>query len=172
MNMSAITTLIFQEPTSTIIDQAVPLASISGHATWSLLNLVLVLISLTAAVIIGALYFYKPKQGSAREGTKTRTIPTKEPVSSKNTDTGLNQNLFWRLVSISIAMVAVVIFLLAEEMTGAMVLVDSWTPFMLLAMILQCLAMLFAVSRGTGSTLVQEAVEINNIKQRVNIRVD
>jgi membrane protein implicated in regulation of membrane protease activity len=110
------------QPT-TITDAEVPLASaITAH--WALLNLILAVISVLIAVILAVGYF------SRRKGEKVENEWTTE-------DTRGSRGIAWRTLAVIFGVIAPVVFIITEDITLPMALVDTFTLLMALFVVIQ-----------------------------------
>lgn len=109
----------------------VPLANAPG--AWALINLLLTI--LTALISLTLMLGYL--------GKKDKTVADEDgnPILDENGEETLAYTLkkkgFWRLFSLIPAIVAIVVFILTEDMRLPMVLVDKWTILMLIIAVIQ-----------------------------------
>jgi fibro-slime domain-containing protein len=115
-------------------DKPVVLAAVDDEgdngAAWALLNLILAIGTVLASVVLIVLYFTKKSKDEDEEEN------TKREVSSRK---GLV-----RIISIVPAILAVVAFVLTEDMRNPMQFVDRWTLLMVLIALAQVAVMYFA----------------------------
>jgi hypothetical protein len=111
----------------TIVDEETPLS-----LQWALLNLLLALIAIIFAFVLIIHAFTGRRKGedqrNAAKGTKT--------ASSQENVKG-NSGLAWRLIAILAGVAAPIVFLLTEDVTLPMGIIDIWTPLMAVIVIVQ-----------------------------------
>ncbi len=104
-------------------DMELPLASFGR--SWALLNLILTLVTAFISIVLVINYFgRKNNEQSQYEAEKTE----ENIVKRKG---------FSRLLSIGVAVIAIVLFILTEDMTTPMAIVDEWTFLMALVALAQ-----------------------------------
>ena len=114
-----------------IPDEEVPLANARG--AWALINLLLTILTALISLILMLGYLGKKDRYAADEDGN--------PILDENGEETLAYTLkkkgFWRLFSLIPAIVAIVVFILTEDMRLPMVLVDKWTILMLIIAVIQ-----------------------------------
>ena len=107
-------------PPETIEEPEVPLA---GPA-WALLNLILAIATLIMSIVLLVTYF-----------------------SKKDKDQEIKRKGFWRVFSIVPAALAIITFILTEDMTAPMVFTDKWTLLMAAYTLLGAVVMVMATKK-------------------------
>jgi flagellar basal body-associated protein FliL len=97
----------------------VPLTSGEPLAQWAVLNLVLAIISLIFSLVLIVTIFTGSSKNSDAKNGSTRSDAAKG--SSAN---------FWRALTIIVGIVSPIVFLLTEDWTLPMFVIDVWTPLM------------------------------------------
>jgi len=105
-------------PTTTITDNAAPT---SGNAFWALINLICMLLTALLSLIMLIRYFGKRREEDEETGEE-REIKRKGLV---------------RLASLIPAIGAIIAFILTEDMSLPMILVDKWTLMMVVILAIQ-----------------------------------
>jgi len=121
-------------PTTTSIpDDTTPTtAAPLGH--WALLNLILALIGIISAILLLVTFLTRrSKKEEDNDGKITRK----------------NKRFLWRLINIIAGILAVILFLLTENMTLPMAIVDSWTIYHVIIIVVQVALVLLATQRKT-----------------------
>lgn len=107
-----------------IPDNQTPAAAAEG--TWGLLNLLLTILTCLISIMLLILYFIRKK-------------------NDEGTDTGdTKRNLVPRLLSAAWAVLMIITFIITEDMSLSMVLVDNWTILMTIMTIVQVIIAVFA----------------------------
>ena len=102
-------------------DPEVPLAR-AAAGYWALVNLVAALLTLLLTILLAIVKYVGRDEGEAEAGSEEE----RQNVST------------WRLLlSIGITILVAVIFLLTEDLTNTMALVDRWTILMIIILVVQ-----------------------------------
>lgn len=118
--------VITDNPTpTTIIDDPAPLAN-TGF--WALINLICAIITAILCLIMLIRYFGKRREEDEETGEETE----------------IKRKGLIRLLSLIPAIAAIIIFILTEDMTLPMQLVDKWTLLMVVILIIQIIVAIFA----------------------------
>ena len=113
------------EPEPEVIeDEETPLAPMPTGA-WALVNLILMLLTVLASLLLLIGYLGKKKHTERDE------------YGNKRTDYTRNKKGFWRVASLIPAIAAVIAFVLTENMKLPMIIVDRWTLLMAVIAVLQ-----------------------------------
>ena len=113
------------EPEPEVIeDEETPLAPMPTGA-WALVNLILMLLTVLASLLLLIGYLGKKKHTERDE------------YGNKRTDYTRNKKGFWRVASLIPAIAAVIAFVLTENMKLPMIMVDRWTLLMAVIAVLQ-----------------------------------
>ena len=107
-------------PPETIEEPETPLAGPS----WALLNLILAIATAVMSIVLLVTYF-----------------------SKKEKDQEIKRKGFWRVFSIVPAAVAIITFILTEDMTAPMVFTDKWTLLMAAYALLGTVVMVMATKK-------------------------
>ncbi len=110
-----------QTPEIVIEDEDTP----ESGAAWALLNLIL-----TNVVVIASIYMlfrhFKDKEDD-------------EENKEKGNERKLEKKGRYRIISIVVAIISIITFILTEDMTLPMIIVDRWTPLMVVYALVQSL---------------------------------
>ena len=113
------------EPEPEVIeDEETPLAPMPTGA-WALVNLILMLLTVLASLLLLIGYLGKKKHTERDE------------YGNKRIDYTRNKKGFWRVASLIPAVAAVIAFVLTENMKLPMIMVDRWTLLMAVIAVLQ-----------------------------------
>ncbi|MDR2708126.1 MAG: InlB B-repeat-containing protein [Nitrososphaerota archaeon] len=88
---------------------------------WAFVNLVLSIVGIALA-IIGVIFMLLQHKLADKE---EKTVDDKLVVD--NSDTRVSRNRWWLIVAFALSIIGVVVFLLTENMSHQMVLIDKWT---------------------------------------------
>jgi len=127
------------DPAQKIVDDPIPLNQ-GDLGGWSLVNLLLAALGILLALILLALLAAGRKRTSA-EGAKTR---------------GGKNWVFWA-ISLIVSIAAVVLFILTENMSAPMILIDMWTIWQVI--IFAVLLVFFLLGMMTTKTIEQQALQ-------------
>ena len=117
-----------------IEDEVIPLAA-PDYRAWSLVNLIIAILTAFGAVLLLLGYLGKKK----REANPAKGI----------TEAKINRKGGWRLASLLPGLGAIIAFLLTENMTYPVVLLDSWTPLMIVIALIQVAVAILAGKKVT-----------------------
>ncbi len=140
----------------------VPLAS--NWSSWALLNLIFTILTAILAAIMLITYFVGKKKEQDEAGSAEVRMSEYE---AEEEETTLKRKGFIRLLSVLVAVAAIIIFLVTEDITRPMVLTDRWTAFMGVIAIVQVVVMFF--SRKTrdndsdSEQMQKEDVKLHNV---------
>ena len=135
---SQIETIVNGEPNplrgtvSRITDSPISLA---GSASWALVNLILAALGMLTAVVMLLAYVIRTQKEEDEEYTDDES------------QTLRHKRFGWRVLTLIAGMAAVVLFILTENVTLPMVLVDYWTIFHAIIVVLQSAFIVLAVQR-------------------------
>ena len=110
---------------------------------WALLNVILLGLIFAVLVIMFALLLanyiqqfgnMKVESNRAERATRTRRL--------------LDGWLFWLVISSLAAMLAIFVFAFSQELSGQRLLLDSWTPTILILFLIQLLSMIITLRRN------------------------
>ena len=105
-----------------IEDDTIPLAA-PNYRAWSLVNLIVAILTAFGAVLMLLGYLGKKRrEANPEKGIKAAVI---------------NRKGGWRLASLIPGLGAIIAFLLTENMSDPVVLLDSWTPLMVVIALIQ-----------------------------------
>jgi F0F1-type ATP synthase epsilon subunit len=125
------------EPTIIIPDPETPLA---GGKSWALLNLLLTILTGIIMLVLWIGYFTSKKRKDEDEETETVESETGDEDEDKDS---LKRKGILRLLSLIPFVVAVIVFILTEDMRNPMVFVDRWTILMAAIALVQAVLALF-----------------------------
>ena len=115
-----------------IEDEETPLAPMAGGA-WALVNLILMLLTVLASLLLLLGYLGKKKYAKEDEyGNALHDANGNEII-----DYTRNKKGFWRVASLIPAIAAVIAFALTENMRLPMVMTDRWTLLMVIIAVVQ-----------------------------------
>lgn len=115
-----------------IEDEETPLAPMGGGA-WALVNLILMLLTVLASLLLLLGYLGKKKYAKEDEyGNALHDANGNEII-----DYTRNKKGFWRVASLIPAIAAVIAFVLTENMRLPMIMVDRWTLLMVIIAVVQ-----------------------------------
>ena len=115
-----------------IEDEETPLAPMAGGA-WALVNLILMLLTVLASLLL--LLGYMGKKKYAKEDEYGNALH--DANGNEIIDYTRNKKGFWRVASLIPAIAAVIAFALTENMRLPMVMTDRWTLLMVIIAVVQ-----------------------------------
>jgi uncharacterized membrane protein len=120
----------------------IPLAAGPGASqyVWALLNLILVIAGAILAIVVGARACWR----KLRNRNKQEQNQEEAERHSKN-------RMMWLIATIVMGVLGIVIFLLTEDMSKLMVLVDKWTIVNAIILVLGIVSCIFALKRDLSS---------------------
>ena len=122
-------------------DPEVPLAKVAA-GYWALVNLILVLLTLLLSILLVIVKSVGRDEGDAAESKTDKTNKWRE---SEPEDGDKQPVSGWMLlISVLITIISAVVFILTEDLTNTIALVDRWTLLMLLILVIQLLVFLSA----------------------------
>lgn len=133
------------EPTATpsatsapvvINDEDTPLAP--GTGSWALINLISAIVTVVLAVVL--VLSKHTKDDDEEEDENTTTVVTSE---TEDDEEQVTRKRIWKVVSVLIGIISVVVFILTENMKLPMVLVDKWTILMIILALLNVVTLYF-----------------------------
>lgn len=107
----------------TIVDEPAPKTMTAGY--WALINLICTIITLLISLIL--ILF----------GIKNKLVDENDEIQIKNKN-------FFRILSIIIAVISIIIFILTENIFLPMVLIDRWTWLMVIILLIQIIIMILS----------------------------
>nr|WP_296480491.1 hypothetical protein [uncultured Acetatifactor sp.] len=139
-----------ESESSDIGDRNIPLAGReSGSPAWALLNLILTI--LTAIISLALLISYFTREG---KGDEEKALKNGEEADEHEND--LKRHGLIRILSILPVILAVITFILTENMRNPMIFIDRWTILMLLYMVINITLAVFAVKKREEKEEMQE----------------
>lgn len=139
-----------ESESSDIGDRNIPLADReSGSPAWALLNLILTI--LTAIISLALLISYFTEEG---EEDEEKALKNGEEADEHEND--LKRHGLIRILSILPVILAVITFILTENMRNPMIFIDRWTILMLLYMVINITLAVFAVKKREEKEEMQE----------------
>lgn len=109
-------------------DPSVPLAGLTGEGSWALINLILAILTVAASAVLLLLYVVGKRRKEEEEERRGDEEESEEEVRKK---------LLWRIASVVVAVVSVIVFILTEDMSLPMEMVDKYTLWMLVIAMVQ-----------------------------------
>ena len=168
--------LVYLPATETIPDPRTPMTSFSGSDVWAVLNLVFVGTAVLFALALMLWYLFETRKGldaKTAEQDSNLSADDSHNVESENKNSSKRQiRLPWCLASTGVALLAVLAFLLTQDIKTAVVFIDIWTPFMLLLLAVQGLFVYAALFGRLLNSSAEKSIRGRNIRHRVNIRYD
>lgn len=129
-----------------IVEEEVPLSRAQG--TWALINLILTVLTILASLVMKIfLIIYKIHDSNDDDDEENEEDKIE-----------YNNHPIRRLIHCAIAIVMAIIFVLTEDMTLKMVLVDKWTLLMAIIFLIQFILMIFC-ARQKKDNEEQDGVE-------------
>jgi len=124
-----------------------PLFAPTGQSAWALLNLVLTVLGIIYIVVttIRVITQKKRKQEEAQDEYLFRDVNEEEKLPEE--DEEKQHRPGWLAVAIAMAIMAVYIFILTQDMTNPMVLMDKWTTLHALIIAAQFIAVTLVFKR-------------------------
>ncbi len=126
------------DETRQVADESVPLAK-GAESEWALLNLLLMIFTVLVSGMLLILYFSRRKESPAKEGNEQLQVAGQDEETERLRKRGL-----FRLLSIIPAVVAVIFFILTEDMRNPMVFTDKWTLWMAVFALVNVVLVIFA----------------------------
>jgi hypothetical protein len=119
----------------------IPLTALSKQAAWAPLNLIILLIGVFEALILFFSYFFERRRGV--DDLRAKQQAELERARSKR--------LVWRTLTLVAAIIAVAVFVITEDITLSVVLIDQWTFLMVGILALQGTFTALALRRGVAN---------------------
>ncbi|HHT24369.1 MAG TPA: hypothetical protein GXZ76_02465, partial [Clostridiaceae bacterium] len=129
------------EPTIIIPERETPLAD-GTSAEWALLNLLLTILTGIIMIVLWITYFTNKKREDEEDEETEAEVAYTDADEDEDRDK-LKRKGILRLLSIIPFVVAVIVFILTEDMRNPMVLVDRWTIWMAVIALVQLVLALF-----------------------------
>lgn len=126
------------DDTRQVNDEDVPLAK-GTENEWALLNLLLMIFTILVSVMLLIFYFIGRKEDKDDEYNERL-----QAASEDETEAKLKRKGLFRLLSIIPAVVAVIFFILTEDMRNPMVFTDKWTLWMAVFALVNVVLAVFA----------------------------
>ena len=141
------------DDTTQIDDEATPAAA--GDGAWALINLILAIVTVLLSLILLITYFGKRKE--EREDEDGNIVYDED--GNAEIEAEYKKRGGWRLASLIPAIVSVVAFILTEDMSLPMHMIDRWTLLMLIITIIQIIiAVLSKKKKNDGDDEDEEKV--------------
>ncbi len=137
----------------TIEDGIVPMGGMSSNAAWALLNLILAAATAVVMAVLLVGYFKNKKEEEEEEFGGQVAAQTPE---SAEEEAKLKRKGLARLFSVIPAVVAVVVFILTEDMRLPMQFVDKWTWVMALIALAQTIVAVFSVKSKDDEDIMED----------------
>jgi len=135
-----------------IPDEILPTARIGAARTWAFVNLILSLAGAIVAIIMGISVLLKSRRERTEEThEETHKVTHNETNKDKNEKTKRGRPLLIILTPI-LAIIGLILFILTQDMSHPMTLIDWWTPLHLLLLADEILCSIFAFKRGKYET--------------------
>jgi cell division protein FtsW (lipid II flippase) len=121
-----------------ILGNRVPLFAPAGYAAWSLFNLIATIL-VFALFLIGLLRFYLARSERREDGGESVRADEKGRVAQRR--------IAMVILGLVTALVAVILFVLTQDLNNPMVLLDIWSIVFAVALLLATVAMILCVTR-------------------------
>lgn len=108
-------------------EEEVPLAGGAESRAWALLNFILMNLAIFESGMLLIGYFIDTKNGKEEDGKRK-----------------LNKKILFRVISLPVAVISLIVFLLTEDLTQPMVVADKYTIVMLLITAVQTVMVVFS----------------------------
>ena len=156
---ATITTPPAAPATTTVVEPAAPLAAPAiGH--WALLNLILTILGILVALILLAMYLVNRK--SEKENTQNQRYNTARNQAAYTSYDKSAKRLWPRIVSAVAAVVAIVLFILTEDMTLPMVFTDKWTIYHIVIIVILALFAIVAAVKVKSDEQKDNQAKVQN----------
>ncbi len=111
-------------------DPKIPLASV--EASWALLNLILAIVTGLISLMLVITYFVKKRRDDEEEDEAKGVVMTRAEAKAEKEDeeTHVKRKGLGRILSLVVTVIAVVVFILTENMSLPVVWTDEWTLLM------------------------------------------
>ena len=126
---------------------------------WALINLIAAAASVFAAVFMAAVYLINRKKDPEDEEEKDAPEAKAEEAKEADEKESKKNSLPHTLISILIAVISVVVFILTEDMSRTMRLFDRWTILMAVLLIIQIVLVLIIAGRNEEKQEESETAE-------------
>ncbi len=130
------------EPAEVEIEETVVPQAAIGDAAWALVNLLLTIA--TAIISIVLLIRYFGKKDKNKEDEEDENMQNASTDDSEEDEKEIKRKGIARLLSVPVAILAIVVFILTEDMRLPMILVDRWTLTMAIIFGIQVIVALVA----------------------------
>ena len=127
----------------TVDDDKTPLAGGTGQASWALLNLLLAIATGIIMLVLLIGYFFGKKKKEDEEDEESAALTRRERGEEQERDDKLKRKGIVRLLSIIPTVVAIIAFILTENIWTPMVWTDKWTLLMAVIAIVQVVVAVF-----------------------------
>ncbi|MCL2749849.1 MAG: InlB B-repeat-containing protein [Coriobacteriia bacterium] len=127
-------------PTATVNDDQIPLAAI-GYGAWALLNLIMMAVGALLAVFM-LVACIRGRQAEKRDERTARRTQRQEGTEKRVVHKKASRAL--RIIAAVLAVAAIILFILVEDMTLKMVLIDQWTIAFLAILVVQTILWIVA----------------------------
>lgn len=132
------------EDTREVADEQTPLAK-GAENDWALLNLILMIGTVLASGLM-LIFFFLGRKEAAYENSS-------ELEAGWNDEAGgfLNRKTLFRFLSLIPAIASIIFFVLTEDMASPMVIVDKWTPWMVVFALVNVVFAILSKKKRYGS---------------------
>ena len=128
--------------TTILDDELTPLGGLKSH--WALVNLLLSILGVLMAVI----FLFKVKKKKRDEENEEKVKAASANEEDEEDEEEKPKRLFgYKLLNAVLAVVAVIVFLLTQDITLPMILVDFWTIIHFIIVVLQIVVMIFGKNK-------------------------
>nr|WP_297864740.1 hypothetical protein [uncultured Acetatifactor sp.] len=146
-----------ESESSDIGDRNIPLAGReSGSPAWALLNLILTILTAIISLALLISYFTREGKGDEEKALKNEEKALKNGEEADEHENDLKRHGLIRILSILPVILAVITFILTENMRNPMIFIDRWTILMLLYMVINITLAVFAVKKREEKEEMQE----------------
>jgi uncharacterized repeat protein (TIGR02543 family) len=155
-------------PAVEILGTEVPLFARFGEAAWALVNLILCALGAIAAIIliVRALLQKKNDKKESDENERRAAGDTRRPREDEEDEQQRRYRLTWLATAIIAGILGVLVFILTENMSNPMALVDVWTIANAIIFAIEAVAMVF-VFRTKADVIFEMNGAGKALKQKV-----
>ena len=148
------------DPNATVIgDSKAPLyGGIHFGAYWALVNLILSILGILLALIAAFKLFARKKKSNDGDESEAGESEVDDPEDLEETQQGRKGRFGWFITLVVLEVAAIVLFILTQDMSNPMILIDFWTLIHLIIAILQVVALVL-LSRRKKKADADESIE-------------
>lgn len=137
------------EDTREVADEQTPLAK-GAENDWALLNLILMIGTVLASGLM-LIFFFLGRKEAAYENSSEFEVGWNDEAGGF-----LNRKTLFRFLSLIPAITSIIFFVLTEDMASPMVIVDKWTPWMVVFALVNVVFAILSKKKRYGSDDTQK----------------